>query len=254
MNLIPIDETVSTDSEIYSIVSWSDYTSEEEEVNTDYNILNEFTRNEYANLYPVDDKYNHYGEILDDLGYNLMFKIKLNDCEHEIQFHIGPDLKECHFCKRYPRKTLRTHYSLCYKNFYKTCVQTVLKTEFPNFKKENDSGNKIMNYRISTLEIRLNKMEKTIDFLYENFEKNRNNLFSEEHTSGLMTLQNMDCIPIICNKKKNKSLRILVKINFPKINNFDQTEVILQALVDTVVLLLPYAKVLYPNIIILEVI
>ena len=46
MNLIPIDETVSTDSEIYSIVSWSDYTSEEEEVNTDYNILIEFTRNE----------------------------------------------------------------------------------------------------------------------------------------------------------------------------------------------------------------
>nr|KYP35307.1 hypothetical protein KK1_043665 [Cajanus cajan] len=29
MNLIPIDETVSTDSEIYSVVSWSDYTSEE---------------------------------------------------------------------------------------------------------------------------------------------------------------------------------------------------------------------------------
>ena len=35
LNLIPIDETVSTDLEIYSIVSWSDYTSEEEEVNKD---------------------------------------------------------------------------------------------------------------------------------------------------------------------------------------------------------------------------
>ena len=68
MNLIPIDETVSTDFEIYSIVSWSDYTSEEEESNKDYKILNEFTRNEYTNLYPVDDKYNHCGEILDDLG------------------------------------------------------------------------------------------------------------------------------------------------------------------------------------------
>ena len=33
VNLIPIDETVSTDSEIYSIVSWSDYTSGEEEPN-----------------------------------------------------------------------------------------------------------------------------------------------------------------------------------------------------------------------------
>ena len=74
MNLIPIDETVSTDFEIYSIVSWSDYTSEEEESNKDYKILNEFPRNEYTNLYLVDDKYNHYGEILDDLGYNLIFK------------------------------------------------------------------------------------------------------------------------------------------------------------------------------------
>ena len=98
MNLIPIDETISTDSEIYSIVSWSDYTSKKEEVNKDYKILNEFTRNEYTNLYLVDDKYNHYGEILDDMGYNLMFKIELNDCEHEIQFYIGPDHKECHFC------------------------------------------------------------------------------------------------------------------------------------------------------------
>ncbi|KAL5190824.1 Polyprotein P3 [Glycine soja] len=103
INLIPIDETIYTNSEIYSIVSWSDYTSKEE-VNKDYKILNEFTRNEYTNLYPVDDKYNHYGEILDDLGYSLMFKTELNDCEHEIQFHIGPDHKECHFCKRYPHK------------------------------------------------------------------------------------------------------------------------------------------------------
>jgi len=67
MNFIPIDETVSTDLEIYPIVSWSVCTSEEEEVNKDYKILNEFTRNEYSNLYPGNDKYNHYGEILDDL-------------------------------------------------------------------------------------------------------------------------------------------------------------------------------------------
>ena len=63
MNFIPINETVSTDSEIYSIVSWSDYTFEEE-LNKDYKILNEFTRNEYINMYPVDDKYNQYGETL----------------------------------------------------------------------------------------------------------------------------------------------------------------------------------------------
>ena len=117
----------------------------------------------------MDDKYNHYGEILDDLGYNLMFKIELNDCEHEIQFHIGHNHKECHFCKRYPHKMLRVHCSLCYKNFYKTCVQTALKTDFPNFKKENDSGNKIMNNRISTLGTRLNQIEKMVDFLYKIF-------------------------------------------------------------------------------------
>jgi len=55
INLIPIHDTVSTDSKIYSIVSWSDYTSEEEELNKDYKILNEFTRNEYNNLYLVED-------------------------------------------------------------------------------------------------------------------------------------------------------------------------------------------------------
>ena len=100
-----------------------------------------------------------------------MLKIELNECEHEIQFHIGPNHKECHFCKRYPHKTLRAHCSLCYKNFCKTCVQKVLKIDFPDFKKENDSGNKIINNRISTLETRLNQIEKTVDFLYENFEK-----------------------------------------------------------------------------------
>ena len=100
-----------------------------------------------------------------------MFKTKLNDCDHDIQFHIGPYHKECHFCKRYSHRMLRTHCSLCYKNFCKTCVQMVLKIEFPDFKKENDSGNKIINNRISTLEIRLNQMEKIVDFLYENFEK-----------------------------------------------------------------------------------
>jgi len=102
-----------------------------------------------------------------------MFNTELNDCEHEIQFYIGPDHKECYFCKRYPYKTLRAHFSLCYKNFSKNCIQTILKIDFPDFKKENDSGNKIINNRISTLETKLNQIEKTVDFLYEKFEKNR---------------------------------------------------------------------------------
>ena len=84
-----------------------------------------------------------------------------------------------------------------------------MKIEFPDSKKENDSGNKIMNNRISTLDIRLNQIEKTVDFLYENFEKGKNQNTFVEHTSGLMALQNKDCIPIICNKEKNKSLHIL---------------------------------------------
>ena len=92
-----------------------------------------------------------------------MFKAKLNDCGYEIQFHIGPDHKEFHFCKRYPHRTLRAHCSLCYKNFCKTCIQTVLKTKFPDFKKENDSGNKIM------LEIRLNQMKKNCRFSLRKF-------------------------------------------------------------------------------------
>ena len=70
----------------------------EEVVNKDYKIINEFTRNEYTDLYPVDDKYNHYGKVFDDLGYNLMFKTDLNNCEHEIQFYTRPDHKECYFC------------------------------------------------------------------------------------------------------------------------------------------------------------
>ena len=86
---------------------------------------------------------------------------------------------------------------------------------------------KLWTIGFSTLEIRLNQIEKKVDFLYENFEKSQNPNCFVEHISGLMALQNKDCIPIICNKKKNKSLHILVKINFPKINNFDQTEVIL---------------------------
>ena len=55
-----------------------------------------------------------------------MLKTELNDCEHEIQFHIGPDHKECHFCKRYPHKTLRAHCSLCYKKLLQN-----LRTNYP---------------------------------------------------------------------------------------------------------------------------
>ena len=43
-----------------------------------------------------------------------------------------------------------------------------------------------MNNRISTLDIRLNQIEKTVDFLYENFEKGKNQNTFVEHTSGLM--------------------------------------------------------------------
>ena len=72
MNLIPIDESVSTDSEIYSIISWSYHTSGEEDNQKDYQIINEFTNNEFENIYKIDDKYNNYGKMLDELGYGLM--------------------------------------------------------------------------------------------------------------------------------------------------------------------------------------
>jgi len=53
-----------------------------------------------------------------------------------------------------------------------------------------------------------------------------------ETNNSLMATQH-DCIPLICNKNKIQSLRILIKLTFPKINNFEKTEKIVQALVDT---------------------
>nr|KYP65035.1 Putative polyprotein [Cajanus cajan] len=133
MNLIPIDETVSTDSEIYSVVSWSDYTSEEEDVIKDYKIINDFTKNEYNHLYSgINDKYNHYGEIIDDLGYNLM---NISDdyiiCDHEIQFFAGPEHVECQLCKRFLHITLRAHCPICYKKICKICFERFYKKRFP---------------------------------------------------------------------------------------------------------------------------
>ena len=53
-------------------IEWTNHYSEnftDEEINDpkDYRIINDFTRNEFSNLYPIDDKYNQYGEILDDI-------------------------------------------------------------------------------------------------------------------------------------------------------------------------------------------
>ncbi|KAH1213960.1 hypothetical protein GmHk_14G041807 [Glycine max] len=92
MNLIPIDETVSTDSEIYSIVRWSDYTSQEEELNKDYKILNEFTKNEYTNLYPVDDKYNHINTLETcDTSHDSYYESILESIktETELQYELS---------------------------------------------------------------------------------------------------------------------------------------------------------------------
>lgn len=220
----------------------------------------------------MDDKYNQYGEVLDELGYGLMNKIEDYDytnCNHEIQFFSGPDHIECLFCKRYFHKNLRAHCALCYKIFCQTCLKQFLRQDFPKLDTTTvNKENKVVNNRLSTLETRINQIEKTVDFLYENFERGNTNA-SDTHeinsfkslvetrldqlektvsllckekekvspdrqvstsTSGLMALQNKDCIPIICNRKINKSLHILVKINLPKINNFDKTEVVLQAL------------------------
>jgi len=101
MNLIPIDETVSTDSEIYSIISWSDHTSGEEDNQKDYRIINEFTKNEFENIYKIDDKYSNYGKMLDELGYGLMnLAIEQGSCNHEIQYFVGPDHIACNTCNR----------------------------------------------------------------------------------------------------------------------------------------------------------
>lgn len=97
MNLIPFNEEVSTNSDIYSIYSITDYTSEEEERTKDYRIINEFTKNEFQKQ--TDDKFNQYGEILDELGYSLMNKTEGTfQCTHEIQFYVGPDHMEFFYC------------------------------------------------------------------------------------------------------------------------------------------------------------
>ena len=89
MNLIPIDESVSTYSEIYSIISWSDHTSGEEDNQKDYRKINEFTNNEFENIYKIDDKYNDYEKMLDELGYGLMnLAIEQDSCNHEIQYFV----------------------------------------------------------------------------------------------------------------------------------------------------------------------
>ena len=72
--------------------------------------------------------------------------------------------------------------------------------------------------------------------MYENYENSlektpTSNMYNETNNS-LMATQH-DCIPLICNKNKIQSLRILVKLTFPKINNFGKKEKIVQALVDT---------------------
>lgn len=124
MNIIPIDETVSTDSQIYSIINWSDYTFEEEEISKDYKIINKFIKNEYNNLYPWKIINNQYGEIVDDLGYSFMNKNESTiPCSHGIHFYIRPDHIEYFFCKRYHHKSLRAHCCLCYKKFCKNCLE-----------------------------------------------------------------------------------------------------------------------------------
>jgi len=137
MNLIPIDESVSTDSEIYSVISWSDHTSEEEDNQKDYRVINEFTNNEFDNIYKVNDKYNKYGEILDELGYGLMnLTISPESCNHELQYFGGPEHIPCSNCHRYLHKKNRAHCFLCYKNFCKNCLKTNYKINFPEQKEE----------------------------------------------------------------------------------------------------------------------
>ena len=218
MNLIPIDESVSTDSEIYSIVSWSDYTSGEEDNQKDYKIINEFTNKEFENIYQVNDKYNKFGEILDDLGYGLMnLVINSDPCNHEIQYFTGPEHIPCSHCCRYLHKKNRAHCSLCYKNFCRICLKTNYEINFPEQKEEKAMDN-LTSSRISNLENRLNMLESTVNFLNENYQNFLNKESSKINEKTLMAKQ-QECIPLICNKNKIRSIRILVKITFPKINS-----------------------------------
>ena len=71
-------------------------------------LIKEFTNNEFENIYKIDDKYNNYGKMLDELGYGLMnLAIEQDSCNHEIQYFVGPDHIACNTCNRYPHKDKR---------------------------------------------------------------------------------------------------------------------------------------------------
>ena len=96
MNLLPIDEDVSTDSEILSVVSITEFNDEIniEKQPKNYDLINDFTNNEFIEIYPkenfeLNDKYNELGEILDDSGYYLMNITETNICSHTLQYFSG---------------------------------------------------------------------------------------------------------------------------------------------------------------------
>jgi len=137
MNLLPIDEDVSTDSEILSVVSITKYNDEInlEKQPKNYDLINDFTNNEFIQIYPkeydfeLNDKYNELGEILDDSGYYLMNITETNICSHTLQYFSGPTSIPCQYCDRYFHKSQRAHCPLCYKNFCIKCIATHLKIQ-----------------------------------------------------------------------------------------------------------------------------
>ena len=227
MNLLPIDEDVSTDSEILSIVSITEYI---DEINLDkqpknYDLINDFINNEFIQIYPkeydfeLNDKYNELGAILDDSGYYLMNITETNICPHTLQYFSGPSSIPCQYCDRYFHKSQRAHCPLCYKNFCIKCITTHMKIqETPIFleQKENIKDKNIIDTRTSILETKINNLEEKILHLEQIIQDSRTSIISKNIQNNMMGTT--ECIPLVCNEKQLIFVKVLVKLNFPKQN------------------------------------
>jgi len=112
------------------------------------------------------------------------------------------------------------------------CIKTHLpEQEIPTFLKENTKDKTIIDTRISILETRLNNLEEKI-LLLEQINQNPETSIVSRNIQNTM-MGTTKCIPLVCNKRQLISVKVLVKLNFPKQNQNPTKEEIIQALLDT---------------------
>ena len=100
-DLIPVDENISDNESIYSIIS-IDETVPIQKNNTDYNTINEFSKEKIGNE-----------DTTSDDEYELM-NTENSLCTHKWKKHIGSDSVSCFICKFFPHKDLRAKCETCF--------------------------------------------------------------------------------------------------------------------------------------------